>query len=136
MLRGLGLSILVTTLVGLSAGSSNAAPTSGHNTFEPMYVCGGDALVFITPSTGANTGWEVDVVGRTGATPFHAKWFSLRVYFGEYETEPTTPPDIAVVKSYGARVGQGEALRCTGNDIETRNGDRISVFLDVDLTRL
>lgn len=74
---------------------------------------------------------------RTGATPFHAKWFSLRVYFGAYESEPVTPPDIAVEKSYGARVGQGEAVRCHGNDIETDpDGEQISVFLDVDLARL
>jgi hypothetical protein len=133
--RASWVALVVAAAVVVTAGPSAAAPTRGHNTFEPIYMCGGAVLVFITPSTGANTGWAVNVSGQTADRPFHVKWFSVRVYDGAFDVEPTTPPLFATEKSYGARNGQGEPVRCTGQHTEA-GPDPVTVFLDADLTRL
>lgn len=91
----------------------------------------------VVPSAGADAGWQVDVSGQTSGTPFHAKWFSLRVYDGVYSIEPDRPPVVAIEKSYGERVGQGVAERCSGGGTEIGPfGTPISVFLDIDIVRL
>ena len=137
MRRAACVAITAAALIGFAPGSSTAAPVRGNNTFEPIYVCGDALLVFITPSTGANTGWQVDASGDTADTPFHLKWYSLRIYDGVLDTEPATSPLFAIEKSFGIRVGQGEPVRCTGQHSEAGpDGSSITVFLDVDLVRL
>jgi hypothetical protein len=127
--------LTVVAVSGLGPASSSGAPANGANSFIPIYVCNGQVLTVLTAS--GNTAWEVSTVGDLAGTPAHLRWFSLRIYDGEYASEPAIPPLVAFQKQYGERVGQGDSIRCTGQNVKPgQGGGLITVFLDLDFVRL
>ena len=90
-----------------TAVTGGAIPTKG----ETLVLTCGDASVTVETSPGGGVAsWDTD-----GAM-YHLKTFELRIYRGEFATEPDTEPLLEFSQSYGNRNGQGEATECTFRD--------------------
>jgi hypothetical protein len=96
----------VAALVLGTAGTSSAFPKKG----EVFTVTCGDASVTThwTPvGMGADVAW-----GEDGAI-YHLKSFDIRIYRGEFTTEPDTTPLVESSATFGNRKGQGQAMACS-----------------------
>src|SRR5262245_43065075 len=104
MRRFLVGSLLVSAIVLGTAATGSAAPTKG----ETLDFTCGDASVTVQLPPGAGI-----VAWATDGAMYHVKSFEMRIYRGEFTTEPDAVPLVEVGQSYGNRNGQGEATACT-----------------------
>ena len=95
---------LASAIVLGTAGTSGAAPTKG----ETLVLRCGDASVTVEVSPGLGIkSWGSD------GTTYQLKTYELRIYRGEWTTEPDIDPLFEFSQSYGNRVGQGAAMACS-----------------------
>ena len=115
MRRSVVVSILALGVLVVMALPAHAAPT---NKWEPFDVdCGGTTVAVISPAEG-NSSWTIDTsTGETSKTPKHIKEISFRIHEGVLTVEPSTAPIFTFEKTFGNRVGQGDATHCTGRDL-------------------
>jgi hypothetical protein len=104
MRRFLVSGFLASAIVLGTAGMSGAAPTKG----ETLVLTCGDASVTVEISPGGGIkSWGSD------GTTYQLKTYELRIYRGEFETEPDIDPLFEFSQSFGNRNGQGEATACS-----------------------
>jgi hypothetical protein len=96
---------LASAIVLGTAGTSGAAPTRGRT---EVLTCG-DASVTVVVSPGAGIkSWGTD------GTTYQLKTYEIRIYTGEFTTEPDDiDPIFEFSQSFGNRNGQGEAMACS-----------------------
>jgi hypothetical protein len=71
------------------------------------------------------------VWGQDGAM-YHQKSFEVRIYRGEFATEPDLDPIVHFSKSLGNRNGQGEATECSFHDYNPAHN--ATAFFDISVT--
>ena len=95
---------LASAIVLGTAGTSGAAPTKGTTL---VLECGDASVtVVISPGLGIKS-WGTD------GTTYQLKTYEVRIYKGEFTTEPDIDPIFEFSHNYGNRNGQGEAMACS-----------------------
>ena len=100
-----------------------AAPTKG----DVWILACGDASVTVQLTPGGGD----PVWGDDGAL-YHLKTFDVRIYRGEFATEPDIDPIVVSSKSTGNRNGQGEAMACSFRDYNPDHN--ATAFIDISVT--
>lgn len=117
------------------AGPAPGAPEGSGNGEVRHLVCNGASVdILLSPGHG-NANWGVDSSGETDGTMYHLKSLDGRFYPGTHATEPGDNPAFTFSKSFGQRVGQGEALACATSFTATIGGSTFTAFFDLDVTR-
>ena len=115
--------VFLAALVLGTAAMSWAAPTKG----DVWTLTCGDASVIVQLTHGeGNRVWGED------GTRYLIKSYEVRIYRGEFATEPDIDPIVEVSQSFGNRNGQGEATACSFHDY---NPDHNATgFFDITVT--
>lgn len=115
---------LAAAIVLGTAGTSGAAPTKGATR---VLKCGDASVtVEISPGVGIKS-WGSD------GTTYQLKTYDLRIYRGEWTTEPDIDPSFEFSQNYGNRVGQDAAMACS--DRTYNPGLNVTAFEYVTVTR-
>lgn len=126
--RPIASACIVVGALGLSVGTSVAAPTNSKTSYEITGYCGGDGTISLLVSGGGGAlAFEVGENGRA----YQLLAIEGRVYPGSWATEPSARPLYAFEFNYGKRNGFSRTLSCTARREETEKGTLITNFLDV-----
>ena len=140
MRRALIVLLLVPAIAAVTGlqSAAIAAPTKSPGAVELTHPCG-DAIVteLLVPGLGLKS-WGVDASGELDGREFILKSTGLRAYVGNLPSEPADQdPVFTSRKTFGKRVGQGDALSCTNRDTFTdEEGQIFTVFFDIELVQL
>ena len=104
-LQAVVVAVVFSVIAFSTAAPSGAAPTKG----QTLVLTCGDASVTVVVSPGLGIkSWGTD------GTTYQLKTYELRIYRGEFTTEPDDiDPLFEFSQSYGNRTGQGEAMACS-----------------------
>ena len=69
--------------------------------------------------------------GEDGAM-YYLKSFAIRIYRGQFTTEPNTDPIVVSSQTFGNRNGQGEAMGCSYHNYNPDHN--ATAFIDISVT--